>query len=98
MNLNFSKNTIIALVVGAVLIVAAVYLLFFQSPSTVVVVEGAPTSPEEQNFLILANQLEPLSFETGVLSDPRFMALVDIHTPIVSEPAGRRDPFAPLGK
>ena len=50
MNLNISKNTVIALVVGAVLIVAAVYLLFFQSPSNAVVVESGPTSPEEMTF------------------------------------------------
>lgn len=97
MNLNISKNTVIALVVGVVLIVAAVYLLFFQSPSTPVVIESAPASPEEMTFVNLAAQLEPLGFDTGVLADPRFISLVDLHTPVVGEPGGRRDPFAPFG-
>lgn len=97
MNLHTNKNTIIALVIGAVLIIAAVYLLFLQPPATVVVVETTPGSPEEMTFISLAAQLTPLEFNTGILADPRFMALVDIHTPVVSEPSGRRDPFAPLG-
>ncbi len=96
MNISTNKNTLIALVIGAVLIIGAIYLLFLQPPATVVVVESTPASPEEMTFVSLAAQLEPFDFDTSILSDPRFTALVDIHTPVVSEPNGRRDPFAPL--
>jgi hypothetical protein len=57
-----------------------------------------PLSPAETTFVNLATQLEPLGFDTAILSDPRFMALVDIHTAVIPESAGRRDPFASDGR
>ncbi len=90
------QNTIIAIVVGIVLIGVGAYLIFLRPVSTVAVSSTAPTSPAESTFVNLAAQLEPLGFDTGILSDPRFTALVDIHTAIIPEASGRRDPFAPL--
>lgn len=91
-----NRNTVIALVIGIVLLGAAAYLLFFKSPTDGLVVTASPTSPAESTFVNLASKLEPLGFDTSVLSDPRFTALRDIHTTIVPETAGRRDPFAPI--
>lgn len=95
--MNVDKNLIIAAVVGAVLIIAAGYLLLFKPPADVVS-EETPTSPEEIAFVNLASQLDPLTFDTSIFSDTRFTSLIDIHTAVVPEPSGRRDPFAPLGK
>ncbi len=92
-----NKNVIIASAVATVLVVAAGYLLFLK-PSDPAVSETEPTSPEEIAFVNLASQLEPLSFDTSIFSDPRFTSLIDIHTVILPETSGRRDPFAPLGK
>lgn len=50
----------------------------------------------EQTFQTLVNQLGPISFDTSILSDPRFNALVNITAPITPEPTGRQDPFAPI--
>lgn len=88
-----SKNTIIAIAAGAALLAAAAYLLL--KPSTApVVVETAPQSPAEVTFVSLASQLEPLGFDTSILSDPRFMSLVDIHTTVLPETPGHADPFS----
>jgi hypothetical protein len=97
--MNIDKNTIIAIVIGFVLLTAAGYFLFVQPATGTVAVEtSAPTSPEETTFVNLAAQLEPLGFDTAILSDPRFTALIDLHTAIIPEPVGRRDPFAAPGK
>ena len=58
--------------------------------------QGAAGSVAEIRFSSLAAQLNGLSFETGILSDERFLSLVDIRTAVVPEAAGRADPFAPL--
>lgn len=91
-----NKNTIIAIAVGIGLLLAAAYFLFVRTPSDAVVTETQPTSPAELTFVNLASQLEPLGFDRTILTDPRFTALIDIHTAVIPEQAGRRDPFAPF--
>ena len=95
-----SQTKIIIVVLGIAILGGAAYLLFFNTSSdtsAVSVTGGASTSQAETNFLNLSSQIEPVTFDTTILSDPRFMALVDIHTAILPETAGRKDPFAPLG-
>ncbi len=65
--------------------------------------EAEPTLTEDtsQNvaqiqFQTLVTELEPISFDTSVFSDPRFIALRDITTSIAPEQPGRADPFAPV--
>lgn len=50
----------------------------------------------ESRFLELATQLNGISFNTTIFTDPRFSALIDITKEIIPEPAGRTDPFAPI--
>lgn len=96
-----NRNTLIAIAVGVVVLLAAGYMLFFKS-DTSAVDAGIPSSPAQAAFVSLTEQLKPvggdgkLGFNTSVLSDPRFLALVDIHTAILPEASGRKDPFAPL--
>lgn len=56
----------------------------------------ASANPAQTQFQMLVSQLQPISFDTGIFSDPRFTALVDITTPLVPETSGRIDPFAPI--
>lgn len=94
-----NKSTITVVIVGIVLVaLGAAYFMFVKPSGTVALSETAPASPAEVTFVNLAAQLEPLGFDTSILTDPRFESLVDIHTGILPEPTGRRDPFAPLGK
>ena len=95
-----SKTKIIVAVLGIAVLLGAVYLLFFNNSSNTSAVSqsgGAPTSPAQASFLDLSSQIEPITFDTSILSDPRFTSLVDLHTAILPEAAGRKDPFAPLG-
>jgi hypothetical protein len=98
MNLNLDRNLIISIVIGAVLLVAGVYFLIVVPSTTPVLSSSEPASPDQVTFENLAQQLTPVALDTSVLSDPRFTSLVDIHTAIVPESSGRRDPFAPLSR
>ncbi len=93
-----TRTKIIVGVVAGVVVLAAVYLLFFNSNSNTSAVSsgGAPASTAEVAFLNLASKAGPISFDTSIFSDPRFTSLVDIHTVIVPDPQGRTDPFAPV--
>ncbi len=92
-----AKNNIILAILGLLLLAAALYLLFGRSDtSSVINSNTGATSVAEQTFLNLTAQINPITFDASILSDPRFMALQDLKTAIVPESPGRTDPFAPL--
>ncbi len=93
-----SKNTIISIIIGVVILLVAGYMLFFQQPASSAVTATEASSEAEVTFVNLAAQLEPLGFDTSILANPRFLELVDIHTIVLPEVSGRKDPFAPLPK
>ncbi len=81
----------IALVIGA-----GLYWYFFtgtgnDAPLTV----STSENPAQTKFKTLISKL-PNSFDTGIFSDARFSALVDLTTQISPESPGRLDPFAPV--
>ena len=97
--MKFSKTTtylLIALAVVAVISAIVIFNALSSTPSDIdIITEGeASTSVDEVIFITLASQIETISFDDTFFSDPRFMSLVDIRTPIVPEAVGRRDPFA----
>jgi hypothetical protein len=53
--------------------------------------------PETQKILDLLLALRSIQFDDTIFSNPAFVSLRDFTTKIVPEPAGRPDPFAPLG-
>ena len=62
--------------------------------------QPALTTSSSQNaaqtqFQVLVSELQPISFDTAIFENPRFVALVDLTTPIQPEASGRPDPFAP---
>lgn len=93
-----SKNTTISIAAGIVVLGIVAYFLWMRpdTQESVTVSGLGPSSQAQATFLTLAAQLEPISFDPRVLSDPRFTALVDIRTLIEPEAEGRVDPFAPL--
>lgn len=92
-----SRTNIILLVVGILLVLAAGYMLTREDTSPAISVSEGPATEAELIFLNLTAQIEPVAFDTSILSDERFMALMDIRTAILPEPPGRLDPFGPLG-
>lgn len=93
-----SKKTSIIIAAAVVVLGVVAYFLWLR-PDTEenVSVDGyGPATEAQATFLTLAAQLEPVAFDASILSDPRFLALVDIKTIILPEEGGRSDPFAPL--
>ena len=91
------KSNTTLIVTVALIVAALAYWYFFtgtgnQPPLST----DVPTNQVQMQFEALVGQLEPISFNTKIFSDPRFNALVDITTPISPEPFGRVDPLAPI--
>ena len=79
----------------AVLIVAAgVYWYISGSEDQPTLMAGEAGGQVKTQFQTLVRELTPISFTTGIFSDVRFTALVDLTTPIAPESSGRLDPFA----
>jgi hypothetical protein len=75
------------------------YFFFFNSSSSAALTTNAgAASDAEFSFITLVSKLDPIVFDTSVLSDPRFTSRQDIRTAIVPEASGRTDPFAPIGR
>ncbi len=89
------KNSNVVLLILATLIVAAgVYWYFFtgtgnDAPLTPTTAENAAQS----QFQVLVSELQPITFNTGIFSNPQFLSLVDLTTPVAPEMSGRLDPF-----
>ncbi len=95
--MKFIKKNLSFIALIIVIIGATAYYMTKDGGNTAVITEGeAPSSSTEETFLGFASELESVSFEPEIFSDPRFTALKDIRTSVVEEDKGRRDPFAPL--
>lgn len=84
--------------IGIAFLAAFSYWYFFTGENDVPISATPAPGPAEERFLTLAGELSPISFDTSIFTDPRFLALVDLATPITPEIPGRADPFAPLGR
>lgn len=92
-----SKTRTISLIISILVIATGLYLYFStgkedQQPLTVV----ASNNQAQAKFQILVSQLQSISFDTDIFSDPHFNALVDFTVPVAAETIGRLDPFAPV--
>ncbi len=92
------KSNTVILIVATLIIAAGAYWYFFTGTgnepplTTTTSFEGGA----QAQFQTLVGELQPISFDTGIFSEPSFMALVDLATPITPETIGRPDPFAPV--
>lgn len=89
------KSNTIILIVVSVIVVAGVFWYYStktgnEPPLSVLSSENK----SQTRFQTLVSGLQSISFNTNIFSDARFMALVDLATPITPETAGRLDPFA----
>lgn len=94
------RNKIILAVVGVLL---GGFIWYGMTGGGAVVSDSALTaevvtqSAEERAVLDSLLQLRSIQLTGTIFSDQSFMSLRDFRTEIVSEPVGRRNPFAPLG-
>lgn len=92
------KINITSIILVTLVVVAGAYWFFFiqtsnQPPLTT---SSAVESASQVRFQTLVASLQNIKFNSSILSDPKFTALVDITTPVTPEPSGRVDPFAPV--
>lgn len=95
-----SGNTLF-LIIASLVVAGGIYWYFFtggSSPSSLdlPLTTSSTQSAAQVRFETLTTQLGPIAFNLSILTDPRFLALVDLTTPITEEPIGRKDPFAPV--
>ena len=98
--MKLSKNSIILVICVIIVLGGGLYYFFFFNSSSGAALQATPTeaSDAELSFIALVSKLDPITFDTTLLSDPRFLSRTDIRTIIVPEATGRKDPFAPIGK
>ena len=92
--MKINTNTVI-LIVATLIVAAGAYWYFFTGTGN----QPPLTTDVQQNeaqtrFKALVSELGPITFDTGIFSNPSFMALIDLATPVAPETAGRLDPFA----
>ena len=94
--MKIDSNTVL-LIIATLIVAAGAYWYFFtgagNEPPLTATVE---LNEAETQFQALVSALQPITFDTAIFSDPRFMALVDLATPIAPESVGRLDPFASI--
>ncbi len=97
MNL-LGKNNALTIGLAVIVLLGVGYLAFFanQDDASSDPTPDGPVSPAEFRFIALQAELNEITLPTTILSDERFLALIDLETPIEPEDKGREDPFAPL--
>lgn len=94
------KNILFAVVIAAVLWVS--YQIFFVNDEAAITADTVQVQTqaaiETQAFLIRLQQLQNIELDNGLFSDARFRSLADHRQSMVDEPAGRPNPFAPIGQ
>jgi hypothetical protein len=94
--MNFDSKTV-SIIIAVLVVAGGAYWYFFMNNSESVPLTASLTqTADEAQFQTLATQLQNITFDTSIFTDPRFMALVDISAQITPESTGRLDPFAPV--
>jgi cell division protein YceG involved in septum cleavage len=94
------KNILFALALAGILWIG--YKVFFASnTASLTAVDASVTlgaSRDTQEFLRTLQQLRDITLNGKIFDDVRLQSFVDYRQTIISEPVGRQNPFAPIGK
>jgi hypothetical protein len=92
------------LFIGVIVVLCAIvfYVMSSSAPAAPILVTsgstGSPSSDSsDQELVSTLLALRAVTLSGTIFQDPAFVSLVDFSTPIVPEPVGRDNPFAPLG-
>ncbi|HEY4526372.1 MAG TPA: hypothetical protein VJK53_00745 [Candidatus Paceibacterota bacterium] len=93
-----TKHKLAAAAVILVITAVAWYMLSgSEEPDAVLVTETAQQiPPEAQDLLDSLRALQAVTLQSPIFSNPSFHLLKDFTTPVIAEPVGRSNPFAPL--
>lgn len=91
------KHKLLALVVIVILVGAAWWEFIGSSPTSILATTGtSATDTQDAQLISTLLQLQAVSLNGAIFSDPAFLSLQDFTTQIISTPIGRPDPFAPV--
>jgi hypothetical protein len=92
-----SNSTIFLIITTLVLAGGAYWYFSVQTDGTESPLTGTIQENQTQTqFKMLVSQLQSISFDTSIFTDPNFMALINLATPVMPEASGRPDPFASI--
>ncbi|MSR70441.1 hypothetical protein EXS62_00090 [Candidatus Kaiserbacteria bacterium] len=97
--MNILKNKKIVGGIVGVILLGLVYYVWTSSSSTALLSDSSTqTSPISQEILTTLSSLHTITLEKGktIFTDPIFVSLTDYSKTLPAEPAGRRNPFAPV--
>jgi hypothetical protein len=82
---------------GGIILVAAVYVYFtyFSGSSSAPLTAQSPVGSD---VLATLGNLHSIRLDNGIFTDPVFVTLSDFGVTLPPQDAGRRNPFAPVGK
>ncbi len=91
------KSNPVPFIIATVLVGIGAYWFFFvngtEQPSLTM---NSTQNGAQAKFQALASQLQSISFDTRIFSDPNFVSLVSLTTSITPETKGTIDPFGPI--
>lgn len=89
-------NSASLIIVTLLVAVGAYWYLATDTEEQPAITTSASLNAAQTQFQVLVSELRPISFNNAIFSDPNFMSLTDITTPVTPEAQGRLDPFAPI--
>ena len=96
--MDILKNKFVVGGVGAVLVLTLIYYLWTSAENSALLTTNDGTSPLSQEILLTLGQLHTIRLDPAIFTDPVFASLTDFGVTIPPQNAGRRNPFAPVGK
>lgn len=95
--MNKNSNIVFIALTASIIAVGAWWYFVYGTGNPPSLTVDSPTSnPSQAHFQTLVSQLKPITIRTEILTNPLFLSLQDLTTPITEEQKGRSDPFAPI--
>lgn len=94
--MHINTNTIVLILMTLFIAAGGYWYFFIQSGTQPALTATAVQGGAQLQFKTSLSELQPITFNIGIFSNPNFLALIDLTTPILPEAPGRPDPFAPI--
>lgn len=91
-----SNSAIFLIITGLVLAGGAYWYFSTQTGNEPPLTAEVKENQTQTQFKTLVSELQSISFDTSIFSEPKFTALADLATQVTPEASGRMDPFAPI--
>ncbi len=96
--MDILKNKFVVGGIAGVLVLTLIYYVWTSAENSALLTTTDGTSPLSQEILLTLGQLHTIRLDPAVFTDPVFASLSDFGVTIPPQSAGRRNPFAPVGK